>query len=98
MSDNQHGMTTGTLDGFNKFMELERQRMSDQQKTPVPPPSVPPKTPTCSYCGQPLDAPHASCPFCPERPDVQEGPNAPDNGGNEPLRSMSRGYFEDEAR
>jgi hypothetical protein len=90
MSDNQYD--NGHDNGFDRLVKLERQRMSEN--TSVPPPSVPPKTPTCSYCGQPLDAPHASCPFCPER---RENQDSPDNGGNEPLKATMRGYFEDEA-
>jgi hypothetical protein len=90
MSDNQYDN-----DNFAVLEMKERQRMANQPS--APPPAAPPKIPTCSYCGQPLNAPHANCPFCPERPDVQEGPNSPDNGGNEPLKATMRGYFEDEA-
>jgi hypothetical protein len=80
-------------DAFSQLEAQERQRMAEPKSVPAP--AVSPKTPTCPYCGQPLDGPAQPCPFCPERP--QEGQNPPDNGGNEPLKPAMRGYFDDEA-
>jgi hypothetical protein len=59
--------------------------MADQK--PIPPPAARPKIPVCSYCGIPLDSGQRGCIFCPER---REGQNAPDNGGNEPLKPLAR--------